>query len=162
MPAPKSDNDRCRVLLIDGNPKAESVLKQLSVAMGFTLITATSAADGEKLAKAISPALIVMASELNDCDGVDLCWRMKQDAELAATPTVFYSNMNSSDTMSAFNVGALDVIPASTGLRRLREDLEQWLSVARIRARAVKAEALISESAETVSKMAQAFGVKHA
>ena len=80
------------ILVIDNDERLPQEKKALEQA-GFTVITATTAADGLALARERRPDLVISDVMLEKPDaGFVLGYRMKSDPALAATPLVLLSS----------------------------------------------------------------------
>ncbi|ASA22551.1 response regulator transcription factor [Paenibacillus donghaensis] len=101
--------NNARLLLIDDE---EAILKLLEAALNkeglHNIHTATTAAEGRRLCRQVSPDLIVIDVMLPDGDGLELCRDIRQ---LTAAPIFFLTARSGDlDKLSGFTLGADDYI----------------------------------------------------
>lgn len=83
----------------------------------FTEVTKTK--DLVSIIKKEKPDLVILEVDLNETDGIEMCWDIRADAALAKLPVVFYSNRSDDFTqITAFEAGA-DEFVAKTSRSRL-------------------------------------------
>jgi signal transduction histidine kinase/DNA-binding response OmpR family regulator len=80
-----------RILLIDDDPAFVQLLAAYLERAGFAVATATTADQGQRLARERRPDLIVLDRLLPDRDGFDLLTELKGDPAIASTPVLVVS-----------------------------------------------------------------------
>ncbi|MBM9616891.1 PocR ligand-binding domain-containing protein [Desulfobulbus rhabdoformis] len=100
-----------RILVVDHVPDDLQILKNLLVAHGHTVHSAT---DGQQALSSVSTEpfdLILSSFRLPKIDGFDICRRLKSQNNTANIPIIFIHNQrNSGDSAEAFRAGAADCI----------------------------------------------------
>ncbi len=89
-----------RVLIIESDVSFASTLRQALEARGVEVATTSDGKKGMELAKAHTPAAIVLAVELGDrlTGGFSWCNKFKRDAELRSIPLVLTSSLATAET----------------------------------------------------------------
>lgn len=81
---------------------------------GFEIFTEENGKKGLKIAREIRPDIIVTSYILNGFNGTDLCFMIKNNSRLAATPFILISNyMNSQEKIKAYRCGVDAIVPSS-------------------------------------------------
>ncbi len=79
------------ILAIDDDPSARDLLQRLLSKEGYHAIVAASGEEGLRLARATSPAAILLDVRMPDLDGWEVLTQLKSDPELANIPVVMIS-----------------------------------------------------------------------
>lgn len=98
-------NVPAKILIVDDNPVVLLGSAELFKAAGFVVQEARNGVEALRLARAGKPDLILLDVMLPDIHGVELCRRMKADAELK---TLFVVLLSSSQVSSVNQVSGLD------------------------------------------------------
>jgi two-component system cell cycle response regulator DivK len=77
-----------RVLIVEDNPANMRLARFLLESAGHTVVSATNAEDGLRLARAEQPGLILMDIQLPGMDGLEATGLLKGDAETCAIPVI--------------------------------------------------------------------------
>jgi PAS domain S-box-containing protein len=121
---------RRRVLVVDDVPANRAVLVDLLGSLGFEV---DEAADGEELlerARALRPDLIIADIVMPRLDGVEATQRLRQSAELKATPVLLVSaSVTAADTGSYLSTGANAFLPKPIDVRQLLQRIGELLGL---------------------------------
>lgn len=105
----------------------------------FTEVTKTK--DLIPTIKKEKPDIIILEVELNDGDGIEICWDIRADTSISSIPLVFYSNLSDEFLqISAYEAGADDFILKSSRSRLFALKIKSLLK------RSYKNESLPKES----------------
>lgn len=97
--------------------------------LGYEAVTAASALEGLKAAKAKAPALTLMDAMIPELDGFAACQHLRRDPALASVPVVMLTSLERlSDVERAFAAGANDYLLKPVVTARLQEKLAKFLS----------------------------------
>jgi two-component system alkaline phosphatase synthesis response regulator PhoP len=111
---------RARILVVEDEADLREVLAYNLRREGFTVGVA---ADGAKALAAIRrdrPDLVLLDLMLPDVDGIEVCRRVRQDADLAATPVIMLTAKGEeSDVVLGLGVGADDYVTKPFSVREL-------------------------------------------
>ena len=81
---------------------------------GFDIYSEEDGKKGLEIARKLRPDIIVTSYILNGFNGTDLCFMIKNNSRLAATPIILISNyMNSQERVKAFRCGVDTIVPSS-------------------------------------------------
>ncbi len=100
--------ESAKILIVDDNPVVLLSSAELFRAAGFAVQEARNGAEALRLARANRPDLILLDVMLPDIHGVELCRRMKADAELKSLFVVLLSSsqISSGNQVSGLDAGA--------------------------------------------------------
>jgi PAS domain S-box-containing protein len=105
------DLSQARILLVDDTTANLDILRQVLQPEGYRLSLATSGERALQLARKIRPDLILLDIMMPEMDGLEVCWRLKKEAETYNIPVIFLSaKADKEDFISGFRVGAVDYI----------------------------------------------------
>lgn len=96
MTASPSSEDRT-VLLVDDEPDLLALLKYNLEKEGFEALTATNGTEGLETARRQKPDMIVLDIMMPGLDGIEVCRRLRQDAELRDTPIIMLTARTEDD-----------------------------------------------------------------
>jgi len=98
-----------RVLVVDDNPKLSAAIKQALDEHGFAADVAGNGAEGEELAVSTSYDVIILDVMLPDCDGIELCRRLRQ--RRVSTPILMLTALAATDEkVRGLDAGADDYL----------------------------------------------------
>jgi two-component system cell cycle response regulator len=125
----KSGQSTAQLLLIDDDPLMIGVLSQM-LSQYPNQRTATSGMEGLRLARELTPDLILLDVGMPDLDGIVACEVLRATTSLASVPVIFVTGSRMTSTAAAaFKAGGNDYItkPANKALliQRVREQLER-------------------------------------
>ncbi len=118
MDSKSQENRKYHILIADKDKGSiESTVKAFkSDSYKFTEVTKTK--DLLAVIKKEKPDLVILNIELNDADGIEVCWDIRADSSLAQLPIAFYADRADDFTqISAFEAGADEFIPKSSRSR---------------------------------------------
>ena len=108
------ENDKMsakKILLIDDEQDILEILSYNLEKEGYDVYTANNGNDGIKLAKELTPDLILLDVMMPDKDGIETCQEMRQIKELQKTLIVFLSARSEEfSQLAGFQAGANDYI----------------------------------------------------
>jgi DNA-binding response OmpR family regulator len=102
-----------QILLVeDSQTQAAQIKMVLENAGNIEVQVANNALEGLRLAREVSPALIVLDIVLPDMDGFQVCRRLKRDPVTMTIPVIMLTEKSSANaTASGLQAGADDYIP---------------------------------------------------
>lgn len=97
----------------------EKIQKQLE-GNDFEIITATDGRTGFELARRTNPDLILASLQLDKLDGIDLCFMIRQNERLAATPYIlFVDEFTAEERINSYRSGVDAIILSNISAREL-------------------------------------------
>jgi putative two-component system response regulator len=108
-PTPTAKTER--LLLVDDNLTNLQVLYQALEAEGYELLVAQSGQEALATADKARPDLILLDINMPGMDGYETCRRIREHAEIGATPVIFLSARgDAADKVKGLDLGAVDYI----------------------------------------------------
>jgi len=112
-----SGGTSARVLVIDDEPQIHRFLRPALEAAGYAAVSATSAAEGLRLAAARAPDVVLLDLGLPDMDGQDALRRLR---EFSAVPVIVLSARDrEAEKIAALDNGADDYVEKPFGVGEL-------------------------------------------
>ena len=109
-----------RILVIEDEADLREVMAYNLRREGYKVATAADGADGVRGAKESKPDLILLDLMLPDLDGLEVCRRVRQDAELAKTPIIMVTAKGEeTDVIVGLGVGADDYVRKPFSVKEL-------------------------------------------
>ena len=104
------NSDIC-ILLVDDEPDIIEIIRYNLAAEGYSVITAENGKQALKEAKKHKPHLIVLDVMMPEMDGIETCYQMRKEPELADTIITFLTARGEDYShMAGFDAGADDYI----------------------------------------------------
>ena len=95
-----------RILVIDDNEDNRRILRDLLTSAGYEVLDSLTGEDGVAMARAQSPALILMDIQLPGIDGYEATRQIKADPALRAIPIIAVTSYAlSGDDKKAYEAG---------------------------------------------------------
>ena len=119
MESKNTETRKFHILIVDKDKAAiEQTIKSFKTDnFKFTEVTKTK--DLVSVIKKEKPDLVILEVDLNEADGIEICWDIRADAALVKLPVVFFSGRADDFTqITAFEAGA-DEFVAKTSRSRL-------------------------------------------
>jgi signal transduction histidine kinase/CheY-like chemotaxis protein len=116
LPAEGSDAD---VLAIDDDDDFLSILRETLEKHGFTVRTATTAAEGLAAARERTPLLVILDIRLPDRDGLDLLHELRESEPTRSTPILIASIVD--ERLEGLRLGAVEYLVKPIDRGRLVE-----------------------------------------
>lgn len=105
-------DSRPTVLLIEDSPTQAKEFAAHMSRFDIDVLVATDGPQGLRLAKEMTPSLIVLDVNLPSMNGFQVCRRLKRDEATVAIPVIMLTSADRSDDMMAgLEAGADDYIP---------------------------------------------------
>lgn len=148
------------ILVVDDEEDIRELVRYNLTKAGYQVSTAATGEEGLSVAQQIRPALIILDIMLPGIDGLEVCRRLKADANLKKTPIVMISALGEEkDIVNGLELGADDYVskPFSPGvlLARVKSvirrtgaapvDLEAPLTVEGLKVNPTRREVHVSE-----------------
>jgi DNA-binding response OmpR family regulator len=109
-----------KILLIEDDTDLFSLLKYNLEKEGFSLTGLQTGRGALELCRQVRPDLILLDIMLPDSDGLDICKRIRQDPDLAATPVIFLTaRASETDRIVGLELGANDYVVKPFFVREL-------------------------------------------
>ena len=100
-----------KVLIVDDSPFALKLAKVRLGKENLEIITASSGAEGLKLAASEKPDLILLDVNMPKMSGFEVCCKLKTNKDLCMTPVIFLTGSDDTqDKIKGLNVGAVDYV----------------------------------------------------
>lgn len=117
------------ILIIDDHPDTMDLIHLSLQRYGYRLLAADSGEKGLKLAKAVTPDLILLDIMMPDMDGYQVCRIIRDDDQLGKVPIIMFSAKDEpASKLLAFNVGADDYLVKPTRPAELARRVEMMLN----------------------------------
>lgn len=114
------------ILYVENHKDSREMLVILLENAGYTMSTATSIADGLRLARLERFDLIILDSRFSDGSGIDLCQQIRALDRL--TPIIFYSSSAyPSDIKAGLEAGAQHYLIKPTGIYTISQKIADLL-----------------------------------
>jgi signal transduction histidine kinase/DNA-binding response OmpR family regulator len=112
------------VLVIDDDPQQRDLMQRYLSKEGFIVRTASSGAEGLRLAAKLLPAAITLDVMMPDMDGWTVLSALKGDAALRDMPVIMLTMVD--DPVRGFSLGASDYATKPVNRRRLSQILKKF------------------------------------
>jgi signal transduction histidine kinase/CheY-like chemotaxis protein len=112
------------VLAIDDNPEALEIIERILVKAGLSVVTASSAEEGLRLAHEVRPSVITLDVVMPDMDGWSVLRALKADPVLSEIPVVMLTMVD--DKSQAFALGATDFLTKPVDREQLLRVVERY------------------------------------
>lgn len=118
MDSKNTETRKYHILIVDKDKASiEQTIKSFKTDnYKFTEVTKTK--DLVSVIKKEKPDLVILEVDLNEADGIEICWDIRADANLAKLPIVFFSNRSDDFTqITAFESGSDEFISKTSRSR---------------------------------------------
>jgi signal transduction histidine kinase/DNA-binding response OmpR family regulator len=112
------------VLVIDDDAEAREIVERLLRSGDFMVVTASTGAEGLRLAHAIQPAVITLDVMMPDMDGWAVLRALKADPALRDVPVVMLTMLD--DKSKGYSLGAADYLVKPVDRDQLRNVLSRY------------------------------------
>ncbi|MGH2620049.1 MAG: response regulator [Anaerolineales bacterium] len=128
LPVQLKGRGRGRVLVVDDNPQAATLLVYALEEEGFEAIKALNGLEGLKLARSERVDLVILDILLPGIDGFEVCHRLRSSPETASTPVIMISaKAREEDRATALRIGADAYFGKPLGMAELMVAIENLL-----------------------------------
>lgn len=112
------------LLIVEKNERWTQFKKQLET-NDFEVISANDGQSGFDLARKTEPNLILATMQLQQLDGIDLCYMIRQNTNLSSIPYILISDdIGPEERINAFRSGVDSIVPTTISLRELSTRIE--------------------------------------
>jgi len=113
--------ERCRVLIVDDSVDIHRLLKIRLRDQNIDILTASTAAEGRRIAREKLPELILLDIDLPDQSGFELLAELKGDPFTHDLAVIFVSgSVGSEEKVRGFDLGAIDYVTKPFDMAELR------------------------------------------
>lgn len=119
---------RSRILIIEDDRSLANVVEYNLVQAGYEVACAYDGQDGLNQARAKSPSLILLDLMIPVVDGLEVCRRLRNQAETANIPVIMLTaRADETDQVVGYNVGADDYVTKPFSVKVLLERIKSLL-----------------------------------
>jgi DNA-binding response OmpR family regulator len=111
------------VLVIDDDPAVRDLMSRFLTRLGVTVVPASTAEEGIRLAREVRPLLIILDVVLPDFDGWTVLQTIKADPELTNIPVIVLTMVD--NQAMAINLGACDYLLKPVDRERITDLVER-------------------------------------
>ncbi len=127
------NNERSRVLIVDDSVDIHRLLKIRLRDQNLDIITASTAAEGLRLARQVLPDLVLLDIDLPDKSGFEMLGEIKADPATHDLAVIFVSgSVDSQDKVRGFDLGAVDYVTKPFDMAELRARVRSALRTQRL------------------------------
>jgi signal transduction histidine kinase len=122
-PVVAAPSQRARILVADDEPRNVLLLQELLESRGYTVGTAANGEEALRMARALTPDVMLLDVMMPLLNGFDVCRRLKADQATSMIPVLLVTSLNArEDRLAGIGAGANDFItkPIDTGDLLLR------------------------------------------
>lgn len=117
-----------RILVIDDEQEILTLVENLLVRDGYSVLTADTGTKGLKIAQLCEPDLIVLDLVLTDMDGLEVCKTIKKDPKLKIIPIIILSGKHKTEEkIKGLQLGADDYVVKPFSPKELKVRIEAVL-----------------------------------
>ena len=128
LPMQLKGRGRGKILVVDDNPQAATLLVYALEEEGFEAVKALNGLEGLKLAKSERVDLVILDILLPGIDGFEVCHRLRAAPETASTPVIMISaKSRDEDRATALRIGADAYFGKPLGMSELMKAIENLL-----------------------------------
>lgn len=145
------------ILIVDDEERNLRLMKAVLMPLGCRIICADNGQEALRKAAAARPDLILLDVMMPDMDGLEVCRRIKEDADLAPILVVMVTALSQkTDRINAMNVGADDFLSKLVDHTELLIRVKSMLRIKSYQDRLVVSHQEISEQNEKLKKLEKA------
>jgi DNA-binding NarL/FixJ family response regulator len=121
------------ILLVDDSPDELAMLAETMVVAGFEAVTAPHGADALRIAREVTPRLILLDAVMPGIDGFEACRRLKEDPRVAHVPVIFMTGLTDTiHVVEGLQAGAVDYVTKPVIMEELVARIRVHLANARV------------------------------
>jgi len=119
-----------RILVVEDNPKNLKLVRDVLRHFGYDVFEATTGEDGVRMAREISPDLILMDLQLPDIDGTEALRRIRTEVPSRPVPVVAVTAFAMpEDRRRAFDSGFDGYVEKPISVRSLPQQVRDFLTL---------------------------------
>ena len=119
-----------RILVVEDNPKNLKLVRDVLQYCGYEVVEATTGEDGVRLAREVSPDLILMDLQLPGIDGAETLRRIRQHDHMRGVPVVAVTAFAmDDDRRKAFDSGFNGYVEKPISVRSLPQQVHDFLEL---------------------------------
>ncbi|MCB9420901.1 MAG: response regulator [Ardenticatenaceae bacterium] len=104
-----------KILAVDDHPETLDIVVITLKQYGYNVVSTTSAKEGLKLAESERPDLILLDVNMPEMDGLEVCRRLRANADLSSTPIIMFTAEDEAyQKLAGFDAGADDYLTKPT------------------------------------------------
>ncbi len=128
LPVQLKGRGRGKILVVDDNPQAATLLEYALEEEGYEAIKALNGLEGLKLARSERVDLVILDILLPGIDGYEVCHRLRAAPETASTPIIMISaKAREEDRATAMRIGADAYFGKPLGMAELMKAIQNLL-----------------------------------
>jgi len=104
----KPSSEKCRVLIVDDDPRISSLLAEIIEGAGYEVMCAADGGAALPLVESFAPDVVISDVLMPVLNGLELCRRIKSDARTADVPVILISGLRNAveDSVQGWTAGA--------------------------------------------------------
>src|SRR6185503_1981397 len=104
----KPSSEKCRVLIVDDDPRISSLLAEIVEGAGYEVVCAADGGAAWPLVESFAPDVVISDVLMPVLNGLELCRRIKSDARTADVPVILISGLRNAieDSVHGWTAGA--------------------------------------------------------
>src|SRR5258705_13617688 len=108
----KASPEKCRVLIVDDDPKLCALLTEIIENEGYEVASAADGGSGRELVLSFEPDVVISDVVMPVLDGIELCLLIKKDPRTSDIPVILISGLRNAveDSIRGLTAGADDYL----------------------------------------------------
>ncbi|MFZ0546693.1 MAG: response regulator transcription factor [Candidatus Promineifilaceae bacterium] len=117
-----------RILLVDDDYQLIRGLRASLINEGYDAVTAVNGLEGLQIARRFQPHIVILDINMPWMDGLEVCQRLREDADLHDVPIIFLTSRDTVDEkIAGLDAGADDYLPKPFNTRELHARIRSLL-----------------------------------
>ena len=114
------------ILIVDDDLVNLTILKSIITKAGYSVLTAENGADALKIARALSPDLVILDIMMPDMDGTEVAAALKQNPRTRRIPIIFLSSLISAEEERS-NIDLISYLSKPYNREKLLNEIGKYL-----------------------------------